>query len=238
MYKENSLFGVWNPTKHTLTGLQALHNALAKEETLLELEIYTLQNEQIDSQYAFDAQTLLKEWQGQQQPFGDLNIAFLRLTPMDTIYLPESRVMPTHSTGHITVTCLGVIDNLSEIRDKLFLYGYEWNIKNVAATLSCLFHSYLESGYILPIEAMRVIMKKLKGHFALMVLVGKGNWLMVGSRNYPLAICKAEPTVYFGTDAETLALFSSSIIPVSGKPKPTIFCATSFQSDLISPIPL
>jgi len=237
MYEENSLFGVWNPTKHTFTGLQALYNALAKEETLLELEIYTLQNEQIDSQYAFDASSLLNEWQGQKQPFGDLNIAFLRTIPIDTIYLPESRAMPTHSTGHIAVTCLGVIDNLSKIRDKLFLHGYEWNIKNVAETLSCLFHSYLESGYISPIEAMQVIMKTLKGHFALMVLVGKGNWLMVGSRNYPLAVCKAEPTVYFGTDIKTLALFSSSIIPVFGQ-KPTIFCATSFQSDLISPVPL
>jgi glucosamine 6-phosphate synthetase-like amidotransferase/phosphosugar isomerase protein len=85
---------------------------------------------------------------------------------------------------------------------------------------------------------MQVIMKKLKGHFALMVLVEEGNWLMVGCRNYPLAVCKADPTVYFGTDTETLSLFSSSIIPVSAKPKPTIFCATSFRSDLISPVPL
>jgi hypothetical protein len=237
--KENSLFGVWNPTKNTLTDLQALHDALAKEEKLLELDIYTLRNEQIDSRYAFNAQTLLNEWQGQKQPFGDLNIAFIRPIPIDTVYFPdESRAMPIHSTGHIAVTYLGVIDNLSEIRDKLFSYGYEWNTKNVAETLSYLFHNYLKTGYVSPIEAMQVIMKTLKGHFALMVLVGKENWLMVGCRNYPLAVCKTEPTVYFGTDVKTLAFFSSSITPVSGKPSPSIFCATSFQSDLISPVPL
>ncbi len=55
MYEGNRLLGVWNPTKHTLTGLQALCDALAKKEKLLELEIYTLRNEKIDSRYAFDA---------------------------------------------------------------------------------------------------------------------------------------------------------------------------------------
>jgi glucosamine 6-phosphate synthetase-like amidotransferase/phosphosugar isomerase protein len=89
-----------------------------------------------------------------------------------------------------------------------------------------------------PIEAMQVIMKKLKGRFVLMVLVEEGNWLMVGCRDYPLTVFKADQTVYFGTDVETLALESKSIIPVAGKLKPTIFCATSSRSDLILPVPL
>ncbi len=69
-----------------------------------------------------------------------------------------------------------------------------------------------------------------------MVLVAKGKWLMVGCRDYPLAIGKDDPTVYFGSDTETLALFSESIISVSGKTKPAIFCVTSFQSGMISPV--
>jgi hypothetical protein len=64
---------------------------------------------------------------------------------------------------------------------------------------------------------------------------------MVGSRDYPLVIGKDNPTVYFGTDTEVLNLFSSKVIPVSSQTKPSIFCATSlqseFQSDLILPVP-
>lgn len=238
---EESLFGIWNPTENTLKKIQALYDVLAKNEELLELEIYTLQNEQIQSQYAFDVLTLLNhDWQ--EQPLSGLSIAFLRPTPIYTVYFPEeSGAMPIHSTKHIAVAYLGIIDNLSEIQEKLFSYGYQFNPKKVAETLSCLFYSYLKTGYVSPIEAMQVVMSTLKGHFAIMVLVAKGNWLMVGCSNYPLGVGKEEPddpTVYFGTDTDTLALFSPSIIPISGKPKPTIFCVTLSRSDMIVPIPL
>lgn len=97
---ENSLFGMWNPTKKTLKGLQTLYDVLAKEEMLLELEMCTLQNEQIQTQYAFDMLTLLShDWQEQKQPFGNLTLAFFRPTPIYTVYLPdESGAIPIHST--------------------------------------------------------------------------------------------------------------------------------------------
>jgi glucosamine 6-phosphate synthetase-like amidotransferase/phosphosugar isomerase protein len=97
---------------------------------------------------------------------------------------------------------------------------------------------YLETGYISPIEAMRVVMKSLNGHFAFMVLVAGGKCLMVGCRDYPLVIGKNDPTVYFATDAETLALFSPSKTSVHGNKKPVMFCATLSQSELILPVPL
>ncbi len=40
--------------------------------------------------------------------------------------------------------------------------------KNVAETLSLLLNHYLEVCYLSPVKAMQVMMKKLKGHFALM----------------------------------------------------------------------
>ena len=135
---EESIIGIWNPTKNTtentLTGFQAMRVALAKDDTLLELEICTLQNEQIQHLYAFDALALLSDWQEQKQPFGDLSLAFFRPTPIDTVYLPEESgaiPIPIHSIGHIAVACLGVIDNLTEIREKLISYGYRLEIKNV-----------------------------------------------------------------------------------------------------------
>jgi glutamine phosphoribosylpyrophosphate amidotransferase len=228
---EPSISGIWNPTEKTLKSFQALHDALAKDDTLLELEICTLQNGQIQSLYAFDALTLLSDWQKQKQPLGGLSITFLRPTPIYTVYLPEeSGAIPIHSNGRFAVTCLGVIDNLPEIQKELLSYGYEFGTKNVAETLSHLFSHYLEFDQIPPVEAMHVVMNCLDGHFAFMVLIAKEECLMVGSRDYPLAIGKDDPTVYFGTDTETLALFAPSITDVSRESIPAMFCATSFKS--------
>jgi glutamine phosphoribosylpyrophosphate amidotransferase len=243
MITEN-IFGIWNPTEKTLNGFQALHSALAKHYALLDLEISTLHNDRIQHQDSFDIPTLLSDWQ--KQLLSGSSIAFFRPNPIYS--LDDSDAIPMFSNGRIAVACLGVIDNLSEMQEKLFSYGYGFQTQNVAKTLSYLFSRHLETGYVdlaiarnevSPIDAMRSVMKNLKGHFALMVLVAKGKWLMVGCRDYPLVIGKDDPTVYFGTDTETLAQFSPSIfVSVSGKTKPAIFCATSSQSEIISPVPL
>jgi hypothetical protein len=78
---------------------------------------------------------------------------------------------------------------------------------------------------------MKVMMKQLKGCFALMALLEEGKWLMVGCRDYPLAIGENNSTIYFCTDTNMLTQFSPSIYSVGGDPKPTIFC-TSSQSDI------
>ncbi len=223
-----NIFCSWNPTKNTLKGFQAMRVALAKDNTLLELEICTLRNEEIQHLYAFDAETLLSDWQSQRQPLGDLNIAFFRPIPIYTVYLPEeSGAIPMYSNGRIAVVCLGVIDNIPEIQRELLSYGYEFGTKNVAETLSCLFSHYLEFDDIPPVDAMRVVMNCLDGHFSFMALIAKGEWLIVGCRDYPLAACEEGPTLYSCTDTETLALFSESIISVPREKKPQIFCATS-----------
>jgi glucosamine 6-phosphate synthetase-like amidotransferase/phosphosugar isomerase protein len=89
---------------------------------------------------------------------------------------------------------------------------------------------------------MQIVMKRLKGHFAIMVLVAKGKWLMAGCRDYPLAIGKDNRTGNEATDTKMLDLFSSKVLLISGKTKPAIFCATSFessfQSEMILPVSL
>ncbi len=111
---------------------------------------------------------------------------------------------------------------------------FEEKLKPRTETLSLLFHHYLETDSLSPIEAMQKIMTKLKGQFALMVLVTKGKWLMVGCRDYPLAVGKMrnDETVYFCTDTKTLTQFFPSISLVFRSPKPMIFCGTPLQSDI------
>ncbi|MCP3892249.1 MAG: hypothetical protein GY702_25765, partial [Desulfobulbaceae bacterium] len=179
---------------------QGLRDVLAKDHARLELVICTLQDEYIQSWCSLDVSELLSsDWQLN----GGLGIAFFRPSP---IFLPQYGVIPIYSTGEIAVAYLGVIDNISEIRDKLIYDGYQFNSKNnVAETLCYLLDNYLADGKLSPEDAMHKMMEKLEGRFTLMALVTKEKWLMVGCRNYPLVVGKnrCHPTVYIGTDAET-----------------------------------
>ncbi len=172
---------------------------------------------------------LLNDW---QPPIGGLGIAFFRPSPL---FLPQYGVMPIYSIGHIAVAYFGVIENLSERREKLISDEVHFDTTNVAETLCCLLDHYLADGELSPVDAMQKMMTKLKGNFTLMALVTKGKWLMVGCRDYPLVVGRMRNgTVYFGTDAETLVQFSPSMASVLGNPKPEIFCGTS-QSEILLP---
>jgi hypothetical protein len=118
-----SVFGFWNPTENTLKHFKMLEAVLAKEHARLELGICTLQNGQIQFQYSYDVSTLLSDWQFN----GGLGIAFFRPTHL---FSPQDCVIPLYSIGHIAVAYLGVIDNLSEMREKLISYGYHFDTKN------------------------------------------------------------------------------------------------------------
>jgi hypothetical protein len=120
--------------------------------------------------------------------------------------------------------------------DSRFKFFFK-KLKPRIETLSYLFHNYLKFG-ISPAEAMQVVMKKLKGRFALMVLLEEGKWLIVGCRDYPLAVGHNHSTTYFCTDINTLTQFSPSIYSVFRDPKPTIFCASESQSEILTPEPL
>jgi glutamine phosphoribosylpyrophosphate amidotransferase len=227
-----SIFGFWNSTEKTVKRFQMLRDVLAKDHARLELVICTLKNESIQSWCSSNVSELLDDnW---QPPIGSLGIAFFRPSPL---FLPQYGVMPLFSIGDIAVAYFGVIDNLSEIREKLIYYGYSFYTQNnMAETLSLLLHHYLEFDKLSQIDAMQKMMTKLKGHFALMALVTKGKWLMVGCRDYPLAMGRMmNETVYFGTDTKTLAQFTQSMSSVFGNTKQMIFCGTSPQSDLLSP---
>ena len=219
-----TILGIWNPTPHTLKRFEVIHNASAKDGTLLELGICTIHNQFIRKQHSHDMQKLLSDWQI-LPPFGQ-SIAFLR--PISDDY---RGAISMYSIGHIAVTCIGVIDNLSYLQEELIPDNYQLDTENVAEILCYLFNSYLDLTFLSPVEMMQAVMKRLKGHFAIMALFMNNNrkWLIVGSHDYPLAIGKNNQTAYFSTDTETLAQFSQSKLIIPKEIKPWIFHATSFQ---------
>jgi len=218
-----TILGIWNPTPHTLKRFEVIHNASAKDGTLLELGICTIHNQFIRKQHSHDMQKLLSDWQI-LPPFGQ-SIAFLR--PISD----DKGAISMYSFGHIAVTCIGVIDNLSYLQEELIPDIYQLDTENVAEILCYLFNSYLDLTFFSPVEMMQV-MKRLKGHFAIMALFMNNNrkWLIVGSNDYPLAIGKGNNhTAYFSTDTEILTQFSQSKFIIHEEIKPSIFHAISSQ---------
>jgi glucosamine 6-phosphate synthetase-like amidotransferase/phosphosugar isomerase protein len=110
-------------------------------------------------------------------------------------------------------------------------------LKPRTETVSYLLYNYLEICHLSPVKAMQVMMKKLRGRFAMMALIADGKWLMAGCRDYPLAIGRNNETVYFCTEPSALTQFSPLISSVGEEVKPKIFCMTLSQSEILTPEP-
>ena len=144
-------------------------------------------------------------------------------------------IMPMSFTEHFAVLLKGTISNIPEIQVDLSLYGCPHPVYMPDDIILYLLKHYLETDRMSPVEAMQRLMKRLKGHFVLMVLIAEGEWLMVGCRDEPLMIGGGSPPIYFGTDFDTVAHFSQSSISIVDK-KTVLFCTTPFQSELLTPI--
>ena len=143
--------------------------------------------------------------------------------------------MPMSFTKRLAVLVKGVISNLPEIQADLSYYGCPHHVYMPDDIILYLLNHYLETDWMSPIGAMRRLMKRLKGHFVLMVLITEGEWLMVGCCDEPLIIGGDSPQIYFGTDFEAVDHFSQSSISIVDK-KTVLFCMTPYQSELLTPI--
>jgi len=235
-----SIFAIWNPTETLLERFQALHDSLeAEDKARLEVRMSLIVNDQVISLYGFNTQMFLNRWREFPQFLEGLSIGKGLGMTLFRPYLISERdvtsIMPMSLTERLAVQLKGVISNISEIRQELSLYGCPYSVYMADDIILYLLEHYLKTDMMSPVEAMRRLMKRLKGHFVLMALITEGEWLMVGCRDEPLIIGGGSPTIYFGTDLEAVAHFSESGISVINK-KTALFCTTPYQSDVPTPI--
>ncbi|ANW02736.1 glutamine--fructose-6-phosphate transaminase (isomerizing) [Bradyrhizobium icense] len=124
---------------------------------------------------------------------------------------PTERNAHPHVTNNVAVVHNGIIENFRELRVELEQNGANFASETDTEVVAHLVESYLKNGYS-PQDAVKALLPRLRGAFALAFLFKGHNDLMIGARRgSPLAIGHGDGEMYLGSDAIALAPFTDTI---------------------------
>ncbi|MGB1146481.1 MAG: glutamine--fructose-6-phosphate transaminase (isomerizing) [Alphaproteobacteria bacterium] len=116
-----------------------------------------------------------------------------------------------HSDGKVAVVHNGIIENFDALRAELRERGIQWSTDTDTETIVHLISAALSDG-MEPVEAVRSVIGRLQGAFALAIVFAGHDDLMVGARKgSPLAIGHGDGEMYLGSDAIALAPLTNTI---------------------------
>ena len=116
-----------------------------------------------------------------------------------------------HFSSNVAVVHNGIIENFRELRAELEAEGYTFSSQTDTETIAHLVRKGLQAGAS-PVEAAHMAIARLRGAFALAILIGDDRDLIVAARNGPpLAVGHGDGEMYLGSDAIALAPFTNRI---------------------------
>ena len=116
-----------------------------------------------------------------------------------------------HFSSNVAVVHNGIIENFRELRTELEAEGFAFTSQTDTETIAHLVRKGLQSGAE-PAEAAHMAIARLRGAFALAIIVGEDRDLIVAARNGPpLAVGHGDGEMYLGSDAIALAPFTNRI---------------------------
>jgi glucosamine--fructose-6-phosphate aminotransferase (isomerizing) len=122
----------------------------------------------------------------------------------------ESNAHP-HATDKVAVVHNGIIENFRELRERLLKSGAKFGSETDTEVVAHLVTGEMKNGKS-PVEAVAIVLKQLRGAFALAFLFAGEDNLMIGARKgSPLAIGYGKGEMYLGSDAIALAPFTDTI---------------------------
>jgi glucosamine--fructose-6-phosphate aminotransferase (isomerizing) len=125
--------------------------------------------------------------------------------------VPNETNAHPHFSGNVAVVHNGIIENFRELREKLTADGYVFTSQTDTEVIAHLVSQGLKHG-LTPRDAARRAISMLQGAFALAILFGGEDNLLIGARNGPpLAIGHGTGEMFIGSDAIALAPFTNSI---------------------------
>lgn len=116
-----------------------------------------------------------------------------------------------HQAGRVTVVHNGIIENFKPLRDELVADGRQFNSQTDTEVVAHLIdRAYAELGD--PVAAVRDVLPRLHGAFALAILFEDHPELLIGARlGSPLVVGQGEGETYLGSDALALAPLTQKI---------------------------
>ncbi|MGO8954915.1 MAG: glutamine--fructose-6-phosphate transaminase (isomerizing) [Rhodomicrobium sp.] len=124
---------------------------------------------------------------------------------------PVERNAHPHATARVAVVHNGIIENFRELREELERDGAVFESDTDTETVVQLLDRELGSGAA-PADAVRAVLSKLQGAFALAILFSGRPDMMIGARRgSPLAVGYGNGEMFLGSDAMALAPFTDRV---------------------------
>ncbi|RZM31452.1 MAG: glutamine--fructose-6-phosphate transaminase (isomerizing), partial [Sphingomonas sp.] len=124
---------------------------------------------------------------------------------------PTTNNAHPHATGEVAVVHNGIIENFKPLRDELIARGRTFTSETDTEVVAHLVSEKVEAGMD-PVSAVREILPRLHGAFALAILFRQHPDLLIGARlGSPLVVGHGDGEMYLGSDALALAPLTQRI---------------------------
>ena len=124
---------------------------------------------------------------------------------------PTTNNAHPHATGEVAVVHNGIIENFKSLRDELIARGRTFTSETDTEVVAHLVSEKVEAG-MEPVDAVREVLPRLHGAFALAILFRRHPDLLIGARlGSPLVIGHGDGEMYLGSDALALAPLTQRI---------------------------
>ena len=116
-----------------------------------------------------------------------------------------------HATGEVAIVHNGIIENFKELRAELADAGRQFESETDSEVVAHLISAQVEAGRS-PEEAVRAVLPRLRGAFALAITFRSHPGLLIGARlGSPLVVGYGENEMFLGSDALALAPLTQKI---------------------------
>ncbi|MDB5446207.1 MAG: hypothetical protein JWQ97_1524 [Phenylobacterium sp.] len=124
---------------------------------------------------------------------------------------PTERNAHPHIAGRVAVVHNGIIENFAELKAELQAKGRVFQSDTDTEVVAHLLDETLAQG-LEPVAAFKAVLDRLRGAYALAVLVGGEAEVILGARNGPpLAVGFGEGEMYLGSDGLALGPFTNRV---------------------------
>lgn len=170
--------------------------------------IATLENERLHRRRA-EGKLKNLEAKLQKQPLG--GHSGIGHTRWATHGRPTEQNAHPHATERVAVVHNGIIENFRELRDELEKSGTVFSTETDTETVVHLVDGYLAKG-LKPIDAVKAVLPRLRGAFALgFIFAGEADLLIGARKGAPLAVGYGDDEMFLGSDAIALSPFTDNI---------------------------